>query len=125
MTNLIIRGGITQKLLEITKQFIPLDLIKECVYNCSQRIGKFLQQTWKDRCDQFIKWEKKEKITKKDKRSWSKRVQSPNSNEIDEIKLTYPEITNKYMNEFINSSMHIDKIFTISLNLGIGSALAN
>jgi ribonuclease HI len=125
MTNLIIRGGITQKLLEITKQFIPPDLIKECVYNCSQRIGKFLQQTWKDRCDQFIKWEKKEKITKKDKRSWSKRVQSPNSNEIDEIKLTYPEITNKYMNEFINSSMHIDKIFTISLNLGIGSALAN
>jgi hypothetical protein len=39
---------------------------------CSQRLGENLHKTWINRCENFIKWEKENNITRKKKNSGSK-----------------------------------------------------
>ena len=69
------------------------EAITEIKWNC-----------WKNRCENFIKWERENGIEKKDKRKYFKK-RLANNNEYTELKL----MSNKMLNNATN--LHINNIF--------------
>jgi len=123
MLDLTIRGCINNQTHSTVKKFVKTDQVKECLHSCAQRISKTLFQIWKKRCDRFCEWESKEKILRKHKKTWYNSNNRPHNSTNNNIKTLYTEIVNKYMEEYCNSLAGVNRIFIISLNIGIGSAL--
>jgi hypothetical protein len=68
--------------------------------------------------------EGKQHYTKK-KKQWIKMNNKISNEGEKQVKESYTEIVNRYMEEYCNSLVGVNRIFSISLNLGIGSALTS
>jgi hypothetical protein len=66
--NAIISGIIYKNIVKIIQKYVNQDKINDCIYNSQNRLYQHLRQTWNERCKKFIKWEKTQKIFKKDKK---------------------------------------------------------
>jgi hypothetical protein len=70
---------------------------------------------WKERCENFILWERSVGITKKDKRIKSKNPNRTNIWDLIPIE-THNNIVNRWIHSYIDNGTHIFKIYNFNIN---------
>ena len=70
---------------------------------------------WKERCENFILWERSVGITKKDKRIKSKNPNRTNIWDLIPIE-THNNIVNRWIHSYIDNETHIFKIYNFNIN---------
>ena len=116
----IIRGVVHKNLIKVINQLIDKNETTQCIQNCYTNITKYCKEIWKQRCNNFISWEKTQGITMRTKK---KHKYTSKKKENDPIKELYIQITNSFMHNIIHYTQDLFDIFTVEFS--VGRALAD